>query len=72
MEEGTKTLPDDPDEKTRNEYTFKNAKNLTAGEKSQLTHNVNFFNTPVTSNFSTVHVPTDVYDRGELSYTVFL
>lgn len=65
MEEGTKTLPDEPDEKLKNDYAFKDAKNLNEEDRTKLSRDVNFFNNYVTINYSSVHVPTDVYSRSK-------
>lgn len=50
--------PDDP------KYRFKDAKNLPSDYVDKLSNDVNFFNESVSTNFSTVQVPTDVYSGG--------
>jgi hypothetical protein len=53
-----------------NEYKVRNAKPKTATVNTSLpldylTVNSHFYNTPVNVSYSSVHVPTYVYDRGK-------
>lgn len=56
------------------EYKVRNAKPKTATNNTNLpldylTENSHFYNTPVNISYSSVHVPTYVYDRGKsISY----
>lgn len=52
------------------EYKVRNAKPKTATNNTNLpldylTENSHFYNTPVNISYSSVHVPTYVYDRGK-------
>lgn len=53
------------------EYKVRNAKPNTATPNTSLpldylTANSHFYDTPVNTSYSSVHVPTYVYDRGKL------
>lgn len=65
-EEYTKNLSDKFNETDKTTFEFKDAKklNLTTDERKQMKANVNFFKMEVSTNFSTVHVPDDVYEKG--------
>lgn len=65
MEEYSKNLSDSIDNINDEKYTFRSAKKLSPENKNIMTKDKNFYNTPVTTNFSTVHIPTDVYYGSE-------
>lgn len=59
------------------DYKYYNAKTLETVMKGQkpndsdtliVTKNANLFNIPVNTSVSAVHVPTNVYDRGKLTF----
>ncbi|XKL59236.1 hypothetical protein PGB90_000252 [Kerria lacca] len=61
VEEYSKNLSDIIEDKSDDQYKFNDAKNLSNEIKNMLSKDVNFFNTPVTTKLSTVHIPTDVF-----------
>lgn len=66
VEEYSKNLSDSVDNVNDEKYTYLDAKKLSTANKSSLTKDRNFFNIPVSTNFSTVHIPTDVYFGSKL------